>query len=254
MRTTIWLLASAVIIAALVTAIAAYLNLRSQRAMGPERTHVVLIGASIGQAWRLADWPRRVQASGFTADSVAEWRFDKSESVAEVLARPAQRFRLTRTYVRSLFRPLPRPDIVILKECSSYFPGDLRAYKQSMQNWVQQLRACNVQVVLATVVPVTRVRATRDLGKQNTLLEYNRWLRQYAQDQGISLIDLEAALRGDEEGSYLRDEFAAPDGSHLNARAYAVLDRTLLTVLCRMTPRGASPSRGSAHRGQGISP
>ena len=201
------------------------------------RAHITLIGASIGQAWNLAGWPARANAPEYSADSIAAWKFDKSEAVEEVLLLPKRKFRPTRTYLKSLFQPAPvKPDIVILKECSSYFPGDVESYKNSVRGWVRQLQARNVRVMVATVVPVTRARSAAVPGKQETLLAYNHWIREYAQVQHLLLLDLEAALRDPAEGSYLREEFAASDGSHLNADAYRVLDITLRTTLCDMRP------------------
>jgi hypothetical protein len=198
--------------------------------------HVALVGASIGQGWHLAEWPARVQDARFSAESIPNWQFDKSEAVGEILMRPARKFRLTRTYLRSLFQPPPRtPDIVILKECSSYFPGDLAAYRRNMTNWVSELRAKHIRVMLATVVPVTRTLSDKIPGKQAMLLEYNDWVRKYARNEGMTVLDLEVALRTDETGRYLRDELAASDGSHLDAPAYKVLDVFLHRTLNDVT-------------------
>jgi GDSL-like Lipase/Acylhydrolase family len=199
--------------------------------------HLVLVGASIGQAWNLPGWPDRTKSTGVTAEAVAAWQFDKTEAVDEVLMRPARKFRPTRSYFRSLLQPPPQnPDIVVLKECSSYFPGNLRRYQSSVRSWTERLRARGVQVVVATVVPVTKARAGRDFGKQEAIVAYNRWLRQYALEQRLVLLDLETALRSDDSAGYLREEFAAADGSHLNARAYALLDQTLKATLCAANP------------------
>jgi hypothetical protein len=196
-------------------------------------THVVLIGASIGQSWHLAEWPARVKASGFSAESVPAWQFDKSEVLEEVLMRPARKFHLTRTYLTSLFQaPPPKPNIVILKECSSYFPGDLSNYQRGIEGWVRRLQATQIKVILATVVPVTRSRAAQEPGKQESLLRYNEWIREFAGQHRIEVLDLESALRSNDLGKYLREEFASTDGSHLNPAAYAVLDETLQTLLC----------------------
>lgn len=233
MRMTIWLLALAVIIVAVLVIRMALRNSGPEVSAGPKSVHVVLIGASIGQGWQLAEWPTRAQAPGFSAESIPAWQFDKSEVVEEVLMRPARKFRLTRTYLRSLVKPPPRKaDIAIVKECSSYFPGDIHAYEAEVLNWVRRLQSHQVQVVLATVVPVTKARAERDPGKQESLLAYNRWVREYAREQSISVLDLEAALRTEAPGAYLREEWATEDGSHLNAAAYRVLDQTLRAVLC----------------------
>ena len=207
-------------------------------------THVVLIGASIGQSWHLAEWPARVKASGFSAESVPAWQFDKSEVLEEVLMRPARKFHPTRTYLRSLFQAPPRkPNIIILKECSSYFPGDLSIYQRSIEDWVSRLQARQIKVILATVVPVTRSRAAQSPGKQETLLKYNQWIREFAIQHGLKVLDLEAALRVDDSNRYLRNEFAATDGSHLNSAAYGVLDETLRRLLFETSTFVASDMR-----------
>ena len=230
MRMIIWF-AIIVILAAVIAPIAKW-RVGQQNASSSHAMHVVLIGASIGQAWNLAEWPSRARVSDVTAESVPEWQFDKTEVVDEVLMRPTRKFHLTRTYLKSLFQPPPRkPDTVILKECSSYFPGDLTVYQRDIQHWVAQLQAKQIHVVLATVVPVTRSRDQQSPGKQESLVRYNVWVRQFAEQHGLGLLDLEAALRTDESTRYLRDEFAASDGSHLNAAAYAALDNTLRATL-----------------------
>jgi len=236
MRPIIWLGVPVVLVAILAAVLALYRNSRIQLSKSSKNLHVVLIGASIGQSWHLAEWPSRTRTPGFTAESIAAWQFDKTEATEEVLLRPAVKFRPNRTYLKSLLQPPRPPDIVILKECSSYFPGDLPAYKESVRSWVRRLQDRRLKVVLATVVPVTKSRAAQEPRKQEMLLDYNRWLREYATKQTLPLVDLEAALRTETEGSYLREDFAAPDGSHLNPSAYAVLDRTLSAVLCAVTP------------------
>lgn len=234
MRTTVWFVVVAAIILLIVfITLVMRRNANPQLSRSADTVHVVLIGASIGQGWHLAEWPTRAKASGFTAESIPAWQFDKTDVVDEVLMRPARKFRPTRTYLKSLFQPPPsKADMVILKECSSYFPGDLTVYESSIQNWVSRLQAKHIRVTLATVVPVTMARAEQSPGKQESLVQYNEWVRQYAEQRGITLLDLESALRTDDTGRYLRDEFATSDGSHLNAAAYAVLDDVLRKTLC----------------------
>ena len=206
--------------------------------------HVVLIGASIGQAWNIAGWPSRVGQTGFSAESLAVWQFDKSRAVDGVLMRPKRELQFTRTYLKSLFEPPPRkPDIVILKECSSYFPGSVPEYLDSVGRWAGRLHERGLQVILATVVPVTESRSARDPGKQESLLEYNRRIREYGQERQIPVLDLEATLRANSRSGYLREEYSSGDGSHLNAAAYSVLDEALRTTLCavrRCGPQTAS--------------
>lgn len=208
-----------------------------QSSRSASNVHVILIGASIGQGWHLAEWPTRMGVTSFTAESIPAWQFDKSEAVDEVLLRPRRNFRPTRTYLKSLLQPAPKkPGLVILKECSSYFPGDLATYQKNITNWVGMLREKQIAVALATVVPVTQTRAQQNPGKQEALVKYNEWVRQYTRQQGLILLDLETALRTTDPGRYLKDEFAVSDGTHLNAAAYSVLDSVLRDTLLGVKP------------------
>jgi hypothetical protein len=210
---------------------AAFSTYRFFRAGEPDnrRTHVVLVGASIGAGWHLSEWARRTGVSQFSAESVAAWQFDKADAVEDIVRRPRVHFRFGRSYLASFLHPPRRPQIVILKECSAYFPGDLAQYRSLMGAWLQRLSDSGFQVVPATVAPITRSRAARDPGKQESLMAYNQWVRKCAAERHLLLLDLEAALRGAD--TYLRDDFAAEDGSHLNAHAYAALDAELVRLL-----------------------
>ena len=249
MRVAIWVGLLAIIVLATIVALGEKYKSNRTIRESSNSVHVVLIGASIGQGWHLADWPARTKVPGFSAESIPVWQFDKTEAVEEVLMRPARKFRLTRSYAKSLTQPPPgKAKIVVLKECSSYFPGDMTAYKRSIQKWVSQLQAENIEVILATVVPITKARAQESLGKQESVVVYNEWVRQYAQEHGIKLLDLESALRTDETGRYLRDEFATSDGSHLNAIAYTVLDDVLRKTLCGIDVGNGTQSFTSSYK------
>ena len=193
---------------------------------------VVLLGASIGQTWNLSAFPERVRDKNYVVESFAVWQFDKYEMLDEVLMRPERKFHLTRTYLKSLFQPAPQlPDTIILKECSAYFPGEPRQQKELVKKWVGQVSHAGVQPILATSVPVTRKRSEMDKGKMDGIREYNDWIRNYAKDQRIPLLDLELALRADPVERYLRDDLTSGDGSHLNAKAYEILDSLLHKTL-----------------------
>jgi len=232
MRINAWVAAAAVAAVSL-AGIWAMMKVTSSGAPARE-VHVTLIGASIGQDWQLSEWPVRTAASRYSAESLAVWEFDKSSAVDELLMRPRRPFRLTRTWVKSWFGPAPRkPDLVILKECSSYFPGNAAAQRAAFQAWEQKLSAAGVKVMLATVVPVTQTRAARDAGKQEALSGFNDWVRQYAATRKLPVLDLDGVLRVAGPGSFLKQEFTSGDGSHLNRAAYAVLDRTLSETLAQ---------------------
>ena len=189
--------------------------------------HVLLIGASVGNTWDIARLPERTKLAGYTFESVAEYRFDKTEVVEKTI------------------RAATKPDFVILKECAAYFPGDLPRYKQLIQAWVATLRAQHITPILATVVPVTTPEMfsfsyVKHLVKKVTgnkipvderlpyLLEYNDWVRAYAAQEGLAVLDLEAAVRTTRQERKLRSDLADEDGLHLNQEAYRILDRLVV--------------------------
>ncbi len=203
------------------------------------KPRVVLIGASIGQDWRLAEFPARVGRDDTVFESIAVWQFDKSDALDELLMRPKRRFHLTRTYIKGFFSPDPQPaDIIILKECSAYFPVAPEQYKKMMIGWISEVRAAGKQAMVATAVPVTRARATTDKGKMEALREYNDWIRDYAKTMKLPLLALERGLNDGTPERFLRDDLTIGDGSHLNAKAYALLDQLLNTKMCELVLNG----------------
>jgi len=131
---------------------------------------------------------------------------------------------------------------VILKECSSYFPGNSEAQRATFQGWEEKLSAAGAKVVLATVVPVTSKRSTLDAGKQEALTAFNAWVREFAARKNLAVLDLDAAVRSGAPGSSLKDEYTSGDGSHLNQAAYAVpLDARLQTGLDLERPYDVAP-------------
>jgi hypothetical protein len=194
----------------------------------PDVKRIFLIGASIGKEWNLKEFPKRVPGTQAVFESSAIYQFDKTEALEEILMRPKRKFHLTRTYIKGLFQPPPQqPDVIVIKECAAYFPGDLRRYKKLINTWVQRIRQAHLQAVLATVVPITKGRAEQQRDKIEAIWAYNDWIRAYVRQEQVSLLDLELAVRQDASNRYLREDLDNGDGLHLNKKAYALLDRLL---------------------------
>jgi len=195
---------------------------------------ILLLGASVGYHWDLPEWAERTQNNSYLIEMVPVYAFDKSEALNEILIRPKRKFRLTRSYIKSLLKPAPKkPEVIIIKECAAYFPGDLEKYKTLVKQWSSQCKAAGIQPVLATVVPVTKAHTQQKPGRLEGILAYNDWVKNYAKETGINYFDLEAALRISDNDRSLRPDLTSGDGLHLNKKAYDILDNILNEQLKR---------------------
>jgi len=193
---------------------------------------VFLLGASVGKEWNLPALPLRMNTDNFTFESMAVYQFDKTEGLEEILMRPKRKFRPTRTYFSGFFKPAPqRPELIIIKECAAYFPGNMESYKALIKSWVNRINEVPIEVALATVVPITQDRANKQKGAMEAIGEFNDWIVEYSNKENIILLDLESALRTDSHNRYLRDDYSSGDGLHLNKKAYDILDRLLQNTL-----------------------
>jgi hypothetical protein len=78
-----------------------------------ESKHIVYIEASTVNNWKLDGFAARTGIERYRFEVRREYDFDKSKLVDQVLAGGP-----------------PRPDAVIVQECSAYFPGDMQAYQR----------------------------------------------------------------------------------------------------------------------------
>jgi hypothetical protein len=197
------------------------------------KKHLVLLGASVGKAWNLPFLPQRIKKCYYTFEYVGEYKFDKSAKLEEILSRQKG-----------------RPDGIVLKECATYFPGNLSHYQILMKQWVKECQEAKVVPILMTLAPVTRLhpykiflinllKARKPLPQHDPfsrkrikgILEYNGWIRNYCKENGLAIVDLEAALHYSDKNRYLREDFARRDGLHLNSKAYKALDQIIIPVL-----------------------
>jgi hypothetical protein len=73
---------------------------------------------------------------------------------------------------------------------------------------------------LATVVPVTTAHDESHPGRFESILDFNDLIKKYAHDEGIAVLDLESAVRANDNDRHLKQTFAQPDGNHLLDKAY----------------------------------
>ena len=189
--------------------------------------HIVLLGASIGKAWKIDELPVRLADSRYSFEYIGQFSPDKTQKLTELLNMKEN-----------------RPDAVILKECASFFPGDLQNMQDMIRTWVSMCRSADITPILATVAPVVKSYPLRMFvlnlfhGKFvwpsrtfDEIIVFNDWIREYAMNEGLAVLDLESALRQNESNRHLKSKFARRDGLHLNALAYRELDKIVIPTL-----------------------
>jgi hypothetical protein len=201
--------------------------------MRMEKKHVVLLGASVGREWHIESLPERLKDQDYDFEYVGFSGFDKSKTLTEILSRKEN-----------------KPDIVFLKECAAYFPGDLEHYKELMKRWITMCQQEDVVPIPTTAVPVTRLHALKKFmidivkgrnplrqgnplkhNRNASIIAYNDWIKEYAKEQGLAVLDMEAAVRYSETNRFLREDMAKIDGLHVNSLAYKSLDKIVIPAL-----------------------
>ena len=192
--------------------------------------HLVLMGASIGREWNVPQLPERMKLEHITFEYIGVFdQFDKTVAINEIISRKL------------------KPDVVIIKQCSVYFPGALTQYKILTQTWVKNLRDAGIRPVLATSVPIARSEAIMDKikdvariyilqrkPKMEQIEAFNDWIRQFSDNNGLAVLDLEKTLRISASDRYMRPDFDKGDRVHINQKAYAALDNIMPHLLNEM--------------------
>lgn len=215
----------------------------------PGSTHrtLVILGASYAQNWKV----HRLAGMQVVNKGVA------GQTTLEIL----QRF---------------PDDIIALKPCAvvlwgfindihrasrDEMPAALERAKEDIREMVRLAKQNGVEPILATDVTIRR-----EAGWRSTLAEWagwirrkesyqsyvnrqvheiNRWIREFAREKGITLLDFEPLLTG--KNGYREKRFATPDGTHISEAAYRRLTLHAEEVLgkslaCSSPASGTAPS------------
>jgi lysophospholipase L1-like esterase len=203
--------------------------------------HVLLLGASVGNAWDFPDLSTRLNNNSYKFEFIAKYEPNKSDLVQKAIERTEN-----------------KPDIIIIKQCAAYVRADsnkydpnyVKRYKKLADQWVKQIRQAEITPVLATVVPVTEkmtiwVKTKRFIKKHilrkkvypyysnirlEGIIDYNDWVKDYSEKNGIPVLNFEDGLHVSNSIRYLNPEYST-DGLHLNKKAYTQLDRITMQTL-----------------------
>lgn len=168
------------------------------------KPYFVLVGASIGLSWKIHHLPDRVGDKRISLgyrDS-GEDGFDKENSIIKLINEEI------------------KPDGIIVKECATYFPRNLKESEAKIKDWVALIRKNEIIPILVTCVPVTPENDQKFPGRQEAINKFNSFIRTFSEENNITLLDLQNALKDQSEKKYLDQKFARSDGLHLKEEAY----------------------------------
>jgi len=204
-----------------------------EQSMTHERPCLVIIGASYAGAWQIDELLGcAVINKGIDGNQSFEMRqrFDR-----DVIASQPD-YVLIWGFINDIFRADP-----------DKMEAALQTIRESFEAMVETAKSHDIEPILATEVTIAE-RAGWDhrlmglvgriMGKTSYqdfinghVMATNAWLREYASNQGLQLLDLERLLAG-KDGSR-QAAFAQDDGSHLSAAAYQAITRYARKELCR---------------------
>jgi len=207
------------------------------------KKHVLLLGASVGEAWDFPNLPVRANNSNYKFEFIAKFEPDKSDILNQAIQRKGD-----------------KPDVVIIKQCAAYIrtdvdtydPKHVEGYKQLAQKWVGQLREKKIVPIMATIVPISEEIPTWNKFKRlvkkyifrkkiqpfypniglKGISDYNDWVKAYSEKNGLTILDLEAPLHISNTNRFLKPELTT-DGLHINKKAYQKLDQIVFPTLAK---------------------
>ncbi len=163
---------------------------------------VVFLGASISRRWNL------------------EEAFPKAHMINRGVGGQLVPDMLTRFH-RDVIELQPRA--VVIKFCSinirPHMP--LKILEDGMTMMTQLARANDIRPIVSTIIPAAKAEAhIGDFSVVDSLRKFNYWVRQYADEEGLLLIDFAGAIET-EDGFLPRD--CATDPVHVNDKGYRIL-------------------------------
>lgn len=126
-----------------------------------------------------------------------------------------------------------RPDVIALKPqavvilagtndiAGNTGPYSFETTKNNFMSMIDLAKANNIKVILATVMPVDDYHVNQTTRRPpERILELNAWLKQYAQQNGLTVVDYFSAMV-DEKG-WMKKELTS-DGLHPHDQGYEVI-------------------------------
>jgi lysophospholipase L1-like esterase len=130
----------------------------------------------------------------------------------------------------------------IFRSDSSERTAAVARIKESFQEMVRLSRENNITPILATEITLGTRGGLKEtvagiigglMGKtsyqervNSYVMEVNEWLKAYASEQGLAVLDFQEAL-ADEKGLVRKKEYTQEDGSHVSEEGYRILSQLI---------------------------
>jgi len=124
-----------------------------------------------------------------------------------------------------------QPKAVVIKFCSINIRPrmPLKALEDGMTMMTELAQAHDIQPIVATIIPAGKPEAhIGDFSVIDTLKKFNEWVREFAKERNLPLIDFAKAI-GDEEGFLPRS--CSVDPVHVNDKGYEILAKAARPVI-----------------------
>jgi len=198
-------------------------RIRQELAAGKRSDNrIVFFGASITARWDLAiDFPEVTPINRGVGNQLA----------------PAMLARFRRDVIDI------EPDAVAIKFCSINIRPNLpnSVLEDVMMMMVELTQAHDIRPIVCTIIPAGKPEATiGDFSVAETLQEFNRWVRQYAKDNDVAMIDFAAAIQ-DDNGFLPRD--CSVDPVHVNEKGYVLLTEAARPVIDSVLSTGVTGNK-----------
>jgi lysophospholipase L1-like esterase len=100
-------------------------------------------------------------------------------------------------------------------------PATLEMFQADIESMVAIARTNHIRVILASLLPASRFPWKPEARPADEIRQWNKWLKNYARQQGMVYLDYYSALVDDEGG--MKPELAFDKAVHPNAAGYALM-------------------------------
>ena len=172
----------------------------------PSKHRIVFIGDSITEAWR------GTRPDFFKGDRIG--RGISGQTTAQMIGRF-------------------QADVIALRPATVHIlagtndvagntgPTDLGRIQANIRTMVELAKAHHIRVLLGTVLPTTKFNWRPEIEPVASIKALNDWLRAYAKEQHVTIVDYYTAL---DDGRSGLTESDSKDGVHPTASAYAKME------------------------------